>query len=180
MNIRESLKQEHSKALTLRIIAYIGNDANRMAELMACFFDKEGRVSQRAAWAVGLIGAKQLQLIEPYLEQMLLKLKTPQHDAISRNTMRIMRDMQEIPNAVLGLAADVSFRFLENPSVAIAVRAFAMRVLAKVCKKEPELRDELRALIEDILEHDKAPGIVSAGKDVLKQLKKKVLISNND
>jgi hypothetical protein len=171
MNIRESLEKEHSKALTLRIITYIGNDATRMSELMACFFDAEWRVCQRAAWAVGLIGEKQPHLIAPYLEQMLLNLKTPQHDAILRNSMRVLRDMPDIPDDVLGLAADVSFRFLETPSVAIAVRSFAMRVLAKICKKEPELKDELRALIEDILEHDKAPGIVSAGRDVLKQLK---------
>jgi hypothetical protein len=171
MNIRESLEQEHSKALTLRIVAYIGNDANQMAELMACFFDAEWRICQRAAWAVGLIGEKQPQLIEPYLEQMLLNLKTPQHDAILRNTMRVLRDMPNIPDAVLGLAADVSFRFLETPSVPIAIRAFSMRVLLKICKKEPDLSDELRALITDILEHDKALGIVSAGRDVLKQLK---------
>jgi hypothetical protein len=171
MNIRESLEQEHSKTLTLRIIAYIGNDANRMAELMACFFDKEGRICQRAAWAVGMIGEKQPQLIEPYLEHMLLNLKTPQHDAILRNTMRVLRDVPDIPDAILGLAADISFRFLETPSVPIAIRAFSMRVLLKICKKEPELKVELRALIEDILEHDRAPGIVSAGRDVLKQLK---------
>jgi hypothetical protein len=171
MNIRENLEQEHSKALTLRIIAYIGNDQNRMAELMACFFDAKWRVCQRAAWAVGLLGEKQPQLIEPYLEQMLFNLKTPQHDAILRNTMRVMRDLPEIPDAILGLAADVSFQFLETPSIPIAIRSFAMRVLLKICKKEPELKDELRALIEDILEHDKAPGIVSAGRDVLKQLK---------
>jgi hypothetical protein len=171
MNIRESLEKEHSKALTLRIIAYVGSDTSRMAELMTCFFDGEWRVCQRAAWAVGLIGEKHPQLIEPYLKQMLLNLTIPQHDAISRNTMRILRDMPDIPDDMLGLAADVSFRFLENPSVAIAIRAFSIRVLAKICKKEPELKDEVRALIEDILEHDKAPGIVSAGRDVLRQLK---------
>ena len=59
MDIRESLEQGHSKALTLRIIAYIGNDADRLAELMKCFFDKEWRICQQAAWAVGLIGEKQ-------------------------------------------------------------------------------------------------------------------------
>ena len=171
MNIRENLKQEYSKALTLRILAYIGNDANRMAELMACFFDAEARICQRAAWAVGFISEKQPQLIEPYLEQMLLNLRTPRHDAILRNTMRVLRDVPDIPDNVLGLAADAAFRFLENPSVAIAVRSFSIRVLTKICKKEPELKDELRALIEDILEQDKAPAIVSAGRDVLKQLK---------
>jgi hypothetical protein len=170
MIIRESLEQEHSKTQTLRIVAYIGNDTTLMAELMACFFDKEWRICQRAAWAVGLIGEKKPHLIEPYLEKMLLHLKTPQHDAILRNTMRVLRDMPDIPENVLGLAVDVAFRFLEDPSVAIAIRAFSMRVLGKICRKEPDLKDELRVMIEDLLEHEKSAGLVSAGRDVLKQI----------
>jgi pyruvate-formate lyase-activating enzyme len=170
MIIRESLEQEHSKTQTLRIVAYIGNDTTLMAELMVCFFDKEGRICQRAAWAVGLIGEKKPHLIEPYLEQMLLQLKMPQHDAIFRNTMRTLHNMREIPENALGLAVDVAFRFLEDPSVAIAIRAFSMRVLAKICRKEPDLKDELRLLIEDILVHQTSAGLVSTGRDVLKQI----------
>ncbi len=171
MNIRENLEQEHSKALSLRIIDYIGNDTTRMSELMSCFFDKNARICQRSAWAVGMIGEKNAPLIEPYLEQMLLNLRTPQHDAILRNTMRVLRDLPEIPEPIIGLAADASFRFLETPSVALAIRSFSMRVLAKICKKEPDLKGELKALIEDILVHEKAPALVSAGRDVLKQIR---------
>ncbi len=171
MNIRESLEQEHSKTQTLRIVALIGNDTARMSALMTCFFDSDWLICQRAAWAVGLIGEKNAHLIAPYLEQMLLNLKTPQHDAIARNTMRVLRDMPDIPDDSLGLAADVSFTFLEDPTVAIAIRAFSMRVLEKICRKVPELKDELRGLIETLLEQEKAPGIVSAGRSVLKQIK---------
>jgi hypothetical protein len=173
MNIRESLEQEHSKALTLRIIAYIGSDTSRLAELMACFFDKEGRICQRAAWPVGLLGEKQPALIEPYLEQILLSLKQPHHDAISRNTMRLLNSLPDIPDAVIGLAADAAFKFLEDPSVPIAIRAFSIRILGKICRKEPDLKDELKALLEDVLEHEKAPGLIVSARDVLKQIASK-------
>ncbi len=168
MNIRESLEQEHSKAQTLRIIAYIGHDASRLEELIDCFFDKEARICQRAAWAVGLMGEKQQTLVEPYLEKILLNLKQPHHDAIRRNTMRLLNSLPTIPDAVLGLAADTAFRFLEDPSVSIAVRAFSIRVLGKICLKEPDLKDELRILLEDIMANEKAPGLLVSSRDVLK------------
>jgi hypothetical protein len=171
MNIREALEQEHSKTQTLRIVSYIGDDAALMAELMVCFFDTEWRLCQRAAWAVGLLGEKKAYLVEPYLEQMLLHLKLPHHDALARNTMRTLHAMPEIPENALGLTVDVAFRFLENPSVPTAIRMFSMRVLAKICKKEPDLKDELRLLIEDILAHEKSAGIVSAGRSVILELK---------
>ncbi len=167
MNIRESLEQEHSKAMTLRIVAYIGNDANRLEELMTCFFDGNWWMCQRAAWPMSFVGEKNPTLIEPYLERILLNLKQPHHDAISRNTMRLLRELPTIPDAVLGLAADAAFRFLEDPSVSIAVRAFSIRVLGKICLKEPDLKAELRILLEDIMANEKAPGLLVSSRDVL-------------
>jgi hypothetical protein len=171
MIIREHLELGHSKTLTLELVAFIGNDTARMTELMACFFDAEWRICQRAAWAVGMIGEEQPLLIEPFLEQMLLNLKTPQHDAILRNTMRVIHALPSIPVAVEGLTVDAAFRFLEDPSVSIAIRMFSMRILGKMCKKEPDLKPELRILLEDILENEKAPGVVGAAKDVLKKIR---------
>jgi hypothetical protein len=179
MNIKEALEAEHSKALTMRIIAYIGDDTERFDELMNCFFSENNRLCQRAAWAVGYFGEKNSALIAPYLERMLLNLNKPSHDAIIRNTMRVFRELPEIPDELLGLTADVCFRYVTTPSrknrdvpsVAIAIRAFAMRVLEKVCRKVPELKEELQLTIEDLLQHETSGGLFAAGRDVLKKLK---------
>ena len=74
MNIKQALDAEHSKALTLSIIKYIGDDADRMVELMTCFFSDEKRLCQRASWAVGYMAEKNQKLLEPYLERMILNL----------------------------------------------------------------------------------------------------------
>ena len=173
MNIRESLEQEHSKTMTLRIMAYIGSDASRLEELMTCFFDENWWMCQKAAWAVSLVGEKHPTLIEPYLERILLNLKQAQHEAIRRNTMRLLKSLPTIPDHVLGLAADAAFRFLEDPSVSIAVRAFSIRVLGKICLKEPDLKAELRLILEDILAIEKAPGILVSSRDVLRTINDK-------
>lgn len=171
MNIKEALEAEHSKAVTMRIIAYIGDDTERFEELMNCFFSENNRLCQRAAWAVGYFGEKNSALITPYLERMLLNLNKPSHDAIIRNTMRVFRELPEIPDDLLGLTADVCFRYVTTPSVAIAIRAFAMRVLEKVCRKVPELKEELQLTIEDLLQYETSGGLISSGRDVLKKLK---------
>ena len=172
MNIKESLEAEHSKALTLRIIAYIGDDSERFEELMSCFFSEKYRLSQRSAWAVGDIAEKKSHLFEPYLERMLLNLNAPkQHDAIKRNTMRVFKALPEIPDDLLGLTADTCFRYVTTPSVAVAIRAFALHVLEKVCQKEPELKEELRLTIEDLMQHETLLAFLAAGRGVLKKMK---------
>ena len=170
MNIKQALDTEHSKALTLGIINYIGDDDDRMAELMACFFSDEIRLSQRASWAVGYMAEMNPTLIEPYLERMILNLNNPVHDAIMRNTMRVFRDLPTIPDDLLGLTADVCFRYVTTPSVAVAIRSFAMRVLEKICRKVPELSRELRLTLEDLMQHETAPALRAAARDVLKRI----------
>ncbi|MBL7814650.1 MAG: hypothetical protein JNL70_06560 [Saprospiraceae bacterium] len=171
MNIKEALEAEHSKTLTLKILDYIGHDLTRLDELMACFFSEQYRLCQRAAWAVGYISERNPTLIEPYLERMLLNLQNPTHDAIVRNTMRAFRELPEIPDDILGLTADACFRYVQTPSVAIAIRAFSMHVLEKVCRKVPELKEEIALICEDWLQNEEAPGIRATAKDVLKKLR---------
>ena len=170
MNIREALLEEHSKAQSLRIAEYIGTDEQRFAELMTLFLNDEYRGCQRAAWVVGIIGEKQPKMLEPYLETMLLNLDNPVHDAVKRNTVRILRDI-EIPENLLGIATTICFNFLCTPSVPVAIKSFSMRILYKICLKEPDLANELQIIIEDMMPHESA-AFVSAGKDILKKLKK--------
>ena len=170
-NILEGLQAEHSKAMTNRIAAYIGDDADKMSELMSCFFGNDMRVSQRAASCTCWVADKYPQLIEPYLEKMLLLSRTPNvHPAMPRNTMRILRELPEIPDAIIGLSTDTAFKFLETPSTPVAIRAFSMRVLYKISLKEPDLKNELKLIIETFLPHETLPGFISTAKDVLKLL----------
>ena len=170
-NILEGLQTEHSKAMTNKIVNYIGADVERMAQLMACFFGKDVRVSQRAAMSVCWVADKYPKLIEPYLEKMLiLSRQSNVHNALQRNTMRILREMPEIPASVIGLTADTAFSFLETPSTPVAIRAFSMRVLYKISQKEPDLKNELKLIIETFLPHETLPAFTSTAKDVLKKL----------
>jgi hypothetical protein len=180
MNIQEALEAEHNKPQIMRIIAYIGDDTERLDALMNCFFSEKYRLCQRASWAVGDIGDKKSHLLEPYLERMLLNLNQPtHHDAIIRNTMRVFKALPHIPEQLLGLTTDTCFRYMtppsrknrDVPSVPVAIRMFSMRVLEKVCRQVPELKEELRLTIEDLIQYETRPGFVGAGRDVLKRIK---------
>jgi len=101
---------------------------------------------------------------------MILNLEKPVHVAVKRNTVRIMEDL-EIPEELLGLAATVCFDLLANSNEGIAVRAFSMTVLYNICKREPALKNELRALIETALEQPKpSKAILSRGTKILKMI----------
>lgn len=166
MDLKTTLLKEHSKGNSIYIASYIGSDKVKFEALMELFFNGEYKVTQRAAWVVGMCFEAYPTLIDPYIQQLLENLKnTSVHDAVKRNTFSILQ-YRELPDAYLELAANIGFDYFNNKNEAIAIRVFAMTFMTTICKKLPELKEELRILIEDELPYGSA-GFVSRGKKML-------------
>lgn len=178
MNIFFQLEKEHSKENSLSIVSYIGNDAERFHELMNCFFaeTKDYRVPQRAAYTLSLCFDKQPDLILPYKEKLIQNLENPNiKSSLKRNILRILQ-FTEIEEDWMGGLYDKCFEFLANPKEEIAVRAFAMVVLYNISNVFPELKSELKAMIESVLEEPKvSPGVRSKANHILKKLYAEVI-----
>lgn len=166
MNIETALAKMHSKKNSVEIADWIGNDPERFAKLVRVFLENEYRISQRSAMVLSHIHDRRPWLIRPYLPQLIGQLRRGDiHDAIKRNTVRILQDT-EIPDALLGEAADICFDYLVNPAEAVAIRCFSMTVCWNICLRVPELMPELKAALEDWTEHGSA-GFKSRSRKIM-------------
>ncbi len=145
--IKELLSQEQTKIVRDKTVALVLEDNSNMKLLMECFFADNYRMNQYASWAVTVIGEKEPQLILPYLNSMIAALDNPKHDAVVRNTVRLLQFI-DIPEELEGKIYDKCFEYLNNPKKATAIRVFSMSVLAKIAMKYPELKEELIKSIE--------------------------------
>lgn len=171
MDLKAAILKEHSKPQALLIRDYIGDNQVLFDELMTHFFSNEYRVTQRAAWVMTHCTEKRPHLINPHLEKMINNLKDKNiHVAVKRNTVRLLQNVA-IPEDLMGTVADCCFNFLANPNEAVAVRIFSMSILYDLCKKEPDLANELKIIIEEFMPHGTA-GFRSRGKKTLKGLQK--------
>ncbi len=170
MDIRKALLVEHSRVQTEKIAKYIGKDPIRFKELMNLFFSNENIITQRAAWVMSLCANKYPTLIDTFLKKMIYNLENDVHDSVKRNTVKILQDI-DIPKTLMGKTADNCFKLLAKPSEAVAVKVFSMSVLFNIVKKEPDLKNELKILIENQLPFATA-GFLSRGKKILKALEK--------
>ncbi|GAA0890380.1 hypothetical protein GCM10009122_00580 [Fulvivirga kasyanovii] len=168
VDIRKELLKEHSKSNANRIARYISNDPTRFDVLMKLFLSNEYRVTQRAAQVVSMCAENHPGLIRPYLKQMILNLRNDVHDAVKRNTLRILQDI-ELQENLQGDMTDIGFQLLTSAREPVAVKVFAMTVLANICKKEPDLKNELQIIIEDQMPYASA-GFISRGNKILKRL----------
>jgi len=115
---------------------------------MELFLGNAYRVTQRAAWIVSICTERNPELIHPFFLKMVNNLEGEVHDAVKRNTLRIFQFF-ELPKTLWGKTVDVCFRFLMDADEPIAVKVFAMTVAANICKFEPELKNELKLVLED-------------------------------
>ena len=169
MNLRETILEEHSKAQKDKIVSWIGSSQKRFDELFKLFLSDEYRVVQRAAYPLSYCVRAHPEFINPHWKKLLSNLsKKGIHDAVKRNTLRLMEDI-EIPEAFHGDVMNVCFGYVNTNEESIAVRAFSLTVLDNLSKKYPDIRNELKLIIEERWTHETA-AFRSRARKILKKL----------
>ena len=168
MDLKAEILREYSKPNAQRISRYIGDDQKRFDELMVLFLNDTYRVTQRAAWIVSHCIDQHPHLIKLHLKSIIANLSGPVNVAVKRNTVRVLQFL-EIPKSLMGPLAEICFQYLQSTSETVAVKVFSMTILANITKTIPELKNELRIIIEDQMPYGSA-GFISRGKKILRAL----------
>ena len=173
MNIREEILQEHSKTQAMKIAEYACASPKNFGELMACYMDKEYRLAQRTAWSVSWAARKRPEMVRPYLTAIVQQMqRSDVHDAVKRNAVRILENI-DIPEELHGEVMNACFGFLEDPATAVAIKAFSLTTLFNLSKRYPDIRPELKLLIEANWENETA-AFKSRGRKILAVLNLKI------
>ena len=173
MNIKEALldNSTHKKSKVMEVASYAATSKQRFKMLVDCFLCNEYRLAQRAAWAISWAARKNSLLIIPYIPILVAQLKRKDvHAAIIRNSVRILQDV-DIPEELHGDVMNACFEFIEEPSTPIAIKAFSLTTLFNLSKIYPEIKQELKTIIEDRMENETA-AFKSRGKKILKAMSK--------
>lgn len=133
------------------------------------FLKDEYRVMQRAAWPLSYAVMAHPGFIKKHFSKLLKNLDKPDiHNSVKRNTIRLLQDIQ-IPEKFQGQVMNICFGYISSPTEAVAVKGFALTILDGLSKKYPEIRSELKTIIEDRWDYESAAFRVR-GKKILKSL----------
>lgn len=170
MNLREEILKEHSKAQCAKIVKWVGRSQQRFDELFGLFIHDDYRVVQRSGWPLGYCVIDHPSFISKHWKALINNLKKPNlHNAVKRNSIRLMQDLQ-IPEKFHGEVMGICFQFLESPTESLAVKVFSMSVLGNLAAMYPDIKAELKLIIEEQLPHQTA-GFKSRAKRILKEIK---------
>jgi len=163
--------KENSRKNWLVAAAFVGKDPKRVSDLMELFFSKDNREIQVCSQVVSEVSDAYPELILPYLPKMILHLKTNPIDAFKRITIRFCQSVT-IPEEVEGELFEHGIAFLKSAEAPIAVKAYAITALSRLCEKYPELAAELIPHIELLLEEKPTPAVANRGEKELKKLRR--------
>ena len=166
MNLRETILAEHSKAQTDAIVHWVGNLQQRFDALCHLFLTDEYRVVQRAAWPLSYCAINNPQFITKHFGDLITNLHKPGlHAAVKRNTIRLLQFV-EIPEEFHGEIMNICFNYIALPAETPAVKAFSLSILQNFTKLYPDIREEVRIIIEDRWETE-SPAFKSRAKRFL-------------
>lgn len=169
MHLRNTILKEHSKANRDTIVRWVGSDQSRFDELFRLFLQDEYRVVQRAAWPISYIVSAHPALIKKHFKNLLKKMKEPGvHDAVKRNALRLLQEI-DIPVKFHGEIMSTCFDYTSSPSEKPAIKAFSLTVLEHLAVKYPEIKPELKTIIEDQWEFE-SPAFRSRARKILARL----------
>jgi hypothetical protein len=172
MDLRTEILLEHSKKQAIKIAGWIGNDEKRFTLLLQLFLRDEYRVVQRAAWILSIVADRHPKLLTSHLASIVKRMDEENlPTAVKRNVVRLLQYVV-IPKRLQGAVMNSCFRFLSDPKETIAVRCFSMSVLANLSNDYPEIKQELKIVIEEVLKQKASAGVKARSKKVLKELAK--------
>ena len=95
-------------------------------------------------------------------------MRTDPIDATNRCLLRYFAELplELIDPIVEGDLLDIAFSRGSNPNRTVTIRIWGLQIVANYCARYPELKDELRGVIEEQLD-TAPPGFRSRGQKIL-------------
>jgi hypothetical protein len=111
------------------------------------------------------------ELIKPWFGKIVPLLeKRVIHNAVHRNIMRLLQHVA-IPEKYHGQAMNACFALISSPETEVAIKAFALTVLDNLCKQYPDIKSELKLVIEERWDYETA-AFQSRARKILKKIAK--------
>ena len=168
MDIKTTLltPDKQSKTVAARVAHYAATSEETFGELVQCFLGGDYKLAQRAAHSLSIAAAERPDLISAYAPVLVRQLaRRDVHHAVIRNSARILEKI-EIPEEAQAEALEYALALVQDTQVPVAIRAFCMTVLFNLTKIYPELKVELRHIIQDRLPYE-PPAFRARGKKIL-------------
>ena len=157
------LEAEASRANTDYVANWAGTKAERIADLVEIALNADGQTAARALWALEKVATAHHNILLPHIPAIVATLPRFTFSGMRRIACKILM-LTDVPQDFDGPIIDFCFRMLETPDEPIGVKANSMSLIASRLADYPELKPELKAIVDSIIETSDSKGFVVRAK----------------
>lgn len=173
MDYRDQLKNPASLRYIDKLVEDVSANPVDFKSIYSLIFDEDLNVAWRAAWSCEKISEKHISWFDDsHFEQLTELFVSTKHNGLQRGCISILYNLP-LPEHIPVELINTCFDRMISPKSPIAVQALSMKMLLRICKKEPDFIPELKAYLENIDAESYSAGFNSTRKNVLKMLDKK-------
>jgi hypothetical protein len=166
---------DSSRMVADLVTSQIGNDPKSFMEAVELMERNTYPLSMRASRVVYLVYCKYPEIIRPYLSSFVKTLRDTNVDGVKRSIFGMLVETSlSLSDDDIGELAELSFKFVNDSSEPITVRAYSIDMLLKIGKIYPEILIELIAVLESIYP-ESSVGLKKKCQKLLIKLKKENL-----
>lgn len=166
--IKEHLSDSGRKLADLTA-SMVYDDSSLLQPLLEISYSGEYPWCQRASRVISLCGSGFPSLVQPYVSEIIHRLKNQQSESVRRNFLKLFCDADyKLKTRDRSLLLNLCFDYLAG-SFSIAVKVYSMDVLYKLSLNIPEIQRELYEIIENGLPGASA-GYKSHGLKIMKKI----------
>jgi hypothetical protein len=165
MDVERNLSVNISVRTKRSLASWAGNDRSRFKTLLRYFLEGTPMQVRNASWVLSLVAEEHPEIAIRHLPELIRKCRSHSSAWVRRNVARLLQFV-EVPEKYSGEVMDLCYELFTSPKEPIAVRVFSMTVLANLADHYPELRKELKIMLEDQMPYG-SPGFVSRARKIL-------------
>jgi hypothetical protein len=164
--LRTVFKEDDSDTSLRKWACYLSENKVDLQDLLL-LLDEDRFTAMRFLWLMGglvEIDPERVAPVVPYLFAKRFEVQVPNYD---RSIAKFCW-LAGIPEELEGEVIDVLFQWILDPKMSTSTKGFAVSALFKQTEKHPELKHELKIVIEDQLTKNGVSFEKRAGKVLLK------------
>ena len=146
-----------------KVIDYIVINPDKFSDAVDLSFSDENPVAWHTAWVIDHLTDKNTDIFKPFLNESIEHIKSLATDSQLRIYLRII-NKYDIPEQYEVLLYDYCKELILSSEKAVGIKANAMRILKKICTKYPELTEEIKQIITELLPLNTKPAFIHSAK----------------
>lgn len=169
MSLREDVLRAR-KGMAFEILERIEEEPKLLNDLIEIILSDKHPEAWRAAWILDwYVRTYEKESAQAYINEFIILLDKTENNSLRGRLLKLFQSLNlNVDN--IGLLFDVSYRLFYNSNVPSFVTLYSMQILFLITRVEPELKNELIIILEDMIPHLSKSYIKKGAQKMLKKL----------